>query len=114
MSDIVAKLETGKKKLSDTTLPFCPMNLMSPARVSCQTSHSPHEPIFLTNSTSSIFEYPIYESIAYQSGRISIICPINLVIHIHSGRQYAEIKIVFNCLSHFSAGTGVLPKISFS
>lgn len=49
------------------------------------TSFSPYEPSFLTNSTVTFFGYPIYQEIACEGSTIALKCPTNMVLHIYAG-----------------------------
>jgi hypothetical protein len=64
------------------SLPYCPENPSG----TCQAElGSPIEPEFLTNSTLTSYDYPIYEQVICNGAKMAILCPANLVIHIYSG-----------------------------
>ncbi len=66
------------------SLPYCATYTLPTG--SCPLTNSPYEPTFLTNSTTTSFNYPIYETGVCQFGKIVLNCPINTVIHIYAGK----------------------------
>jgi hypothetical protein len=76
-------LTTSYPTTTPVTLPYCSASPVG----ACPPSYSPYEPLFLSNSTVTNFNYPIYEQIVCYGGRLALVCPANLVIHIYSGKQ---------------------------
>ena len=76
-------LTTTTSTATTPSLPFCPENPTGDGK----ELGSPIEPMFLTNSTMTSFDYPIYEQVICNGAKMAILCPANLVIHIYSGKN---------------------------
>jgi hypothetical protein len=82
-------LTTSYPTTTPLTLPYCSASPVG----ACPPSYSPYEPLFLSNSTVTNFNYPIYEQIVCYGGRLALVCPANSVIHIYSGINKINLKI---------------------
>jgi hypothetical protein len=79
-----------------TLINYCPTTEATPVGTCSTTSQV--TPQFITTSTSTYFEYQIFEQIVCSSGVLFIRCPTNLVIHIKSAYYGIQAQTTTSCI----------------
>ena len=90
---------------------FCQNSSSLTSNNCSELSESPYMPKFIANSSTTNYEYPVYQQIICNNGKTFITCPSNLVIHINSG--YYGIQHMTTVNACISSNPDELPAMCF-